>query len=190
MVAARPGQRTPLTSSAANRKTQILRAAVDAIAVGSETLLVDDPLLTVRECHRVRPLARVVFDRRLRTPVTARVFSTLSDGPVIILTGAINGPLAPRALALEAAGAVVREVATLAEGLQALAGVGRVDAAGRGRTALQSAFCQAGLVDRVHLIIAPQMLGPAGVPWLDADDVRPGLGPTDPGRTARAGYLD
>ena len=58
----------------------MLRAAVDAVAVGSNTLLVDDPLLTAREWHRVRPLARVVFDRRLRTPPAARLFSTLARG--------------------------------------------------------------------------------------------------------------
>jgi diaminohydroxyphosphoribosylaminopyrimidine deaminase/5-amino-6-(5-phosphoribosylamino)uracil reductase len=44
------------------------RAWVDAIGVGSETVLVDDPLLTARDVYRERPLARVVFDRRLRTP--------------------------------------------------------------------------------------------------------------------------
>ena len=49
-------------------------------------MLVDDPLLTVREVYRERPLTRVIFDRRLRTPPAARVFSTLGDGPVIILT--------------------------------------------------------------------------------------------------------
>ena len=69
--------RTQLTSAEANRRTQRLRAAVDAVGVGSGTLLADDPVLTVRDCYRLRPLARVVFDRRLRTPSTARLFSTL-----------------------------------------------------------------------------------------------------------------
>ena len=67
-----PGQRTAITSPEANRKTQRLRAAVDAVAVGSGTVLVDDPVLTARECDRVRPLVRVVFDRRLRTAAAAR----------------------------------------------------------------------------------------------------------------------
>ena len=39
-----------------------LRAEVDAIGVGSETVLVDDPLLTARDVFRERPLTRVVFD--------------------------------------------------------------------------------------------------------------------------------
>src|SRR5262245_40669662 len=80
------GKRTQITAEAANRRVQYTRAQVDAVAVGSETVLVDDPLLTAREIYRERPLTRVVFDRRLRTPPTARLFSTLSAGPVIILT--------------------------------------------------------------------------------------------------------
>ena len=43
-------------------------AEVDAIGVGSGTILADDPLLTPRGAYRARPLTRVVFDRRLRTP--------------------------------------------------------------------------------------------------------------------------
>jgi diaminohydroxyphosphoribosylaminopyrimidine deaminase/5-amino-6-(5-phosphoribosylamino)uracil reductase len=85
-LAARPGERTVLTSEPANRRAQYTRARVDAVAIGSGTVLVDDPRLTVRALYRERPLARVVFDRRLRTPAGARLFSTLSAGPVIILT--------------------------------------------------------------------------------------------------------
>src|SRR6188768_244576 len=85
-IAAGPGCRTPLTSAAALRHAQYQRACVDAIAVGSETILVDDPLLTVREVFRERPLVRVVFDRRLRVSPEARLLSTLRNGPVIILT--------------------------------------------------------------------------------------------------------
>src|SRR5918994_3717359 len=48
-IASAPGRRTALTSGKANRRTQRLRAAVDAIGVGSETILADDPILTVRD---------------------------------------------------------------------------------------------------------------------------------------------
>src|SRR5262249_33252214 len=44
-VAAAPGVRTELTGPAAGRRVQRQRAEVDAIAVGSGTILVDDPLL-------------------------------------------------------------------------------------------------------------------------------------------------
>ena len=70
-VAARPGERTPISSDDSLRHAHAVRAEIDAIAVGSGTVLVDDPLLTVREVHRRRPLARVLFDRRLRMPPSA-----------------------------------------------------------------------------------------------------------------------
>ena len=47
-IAARPGARTALTSPAAGRAVHALRGEVDAIGVGSTTVLVDDPLLTAR----------------------------------------------------------------------------------------------------------------------------------------------
>ena len=98
-IAATSGRRTQLTSAPANRQVHLLRAEVDAIAVGSGTVLADDPLLTARGVHRSRPLTRVLFDTRLRTPPAARVLSTLDAGPVIIVTteaGAQRGPRAGR----------------------------------------------------------------------------------------------
>ncbi len=172
-IAARAGTRTAITSAAANRRSQLLRASVDAVGIGSETLIVDDPLLTVRECHRDRPLTRVIFDRRLRTPRSARVFSTLGHGPVIIVTRATSIDAAPAwARELEAAGA------TLVDGLGELEGALRRLLAWEvstilleGGTALHEAAWRAGVVDRVVQVVAPGTLGAAGVPWLDTSVV-------------------
>ncbi len=76
-IAAAPGRRTALTATAANRHAQRVRAEVDAIGVGSGTILADDPLLTARGAFRERPLVRVVFDRRLRTPPVGPACSRL-----------------------------------------------------------------------------------------------------------------
>ena len=165
MVAARPGERTQLTSREANQKTQRLRASVDAIAVGSETVLVDDPLLTVRDVHRARPLVRVIFDRRLRTPPNARLFSTLSHGPVIVVTD--KAVPDNRQAALEAAGATLVAAASLEDGLRALLEWQVSSLLVEGGPQLQSALIAAGVVDRLHLIVAPRFIGSAGVPWLD-----------------------
>lgn len=165
-VAAAPGTRTQISSPEANRKTQVLRASVDAIAVGSDTMLVDDPLLTARACYRVRPLPRVIFDRRLRTPPSARVFSTLSEGPVIMVTRPAAAG-SPRALALAAAGATIVEADGLDAGVKALAGWDVLTLLVEGGPTLQAALVAAGLADRLHLLIAPRPLGPDGVKWLD-----------------------
>jgi diaminohydroxyphosphoribosylaminopyrimidine deaminase / 5-amino-6-(5-phosphoribosylamino)uracil reductase len=166
-VAARRGARTPITSREANQKAHVLRASVDAIAVGSGTVLVDDPVLTARVCHRARPLLRVIFDRRLRTPPAARVFSTLNHGPVIIMTNDARGAAAPRAAALERAGAEIVEAATLDAALQGLLGRDVSTLLVEGGPVLHRAFVTAALVDRLHLIIAPHALGADAVKWLD-----------------------
>jgi hypothetical protein len=86
-IAEAPGRPTALTSAAANRHAHRVRAEIEAIGVGIGTILADDPSLTARGAFRERPLTRVVFDRRLRTPPGARGFRR-EAGPVIIMTTA------------------------------------------------------------------------------------------------------
>lgn len=172
-IAAAPGVRTAITSAAANRRAQRLRAAVDAIGIGSGTLLADDPVLTVRDCYRPRPLARVVFDRRLRTPATARLLSTLSAGPVIILTTAAAAGRHPeRAEALRQAGATLIEgTGALADDLRALVPLSISTLLLEGGAVVHAAAWRAGLIDRVHVIVAPTALGEGGVKLFDGIDV-------------------
>jgi diaminohydroxyphosphoribosylaminopyrimidine deaminase/5-amino-6-(5-phosphoribosylamino)uracil reductase len=173
-IAARPGERTQLTSDAARRHAHGVRAEVDAIAVGSETVLVDDPALTVRDVHRARPLTRVLFDRRLRVDPRARVFSTLDAGPVIIVTtpDGLAGHEA-HARDLERAGATLEPIrgGGLPDALARLAERQIVSLLLEGGAALQAAACKAGLVDAVHLYVAPITIGAGGVRWLPGDDL-------------------
>ena len=164
-IAAAPGVRTQLTSGEANRRTQRLRAAVDAIGVGSGTVLADDPLLTVRDCYRFRPLVRAIFDRTLRTTPQARLFSTLAAGPVIILTTAAAAGRHPdRADALTRAGATLIEVpGDIRRDLHALLRHDVSTLLLEGGATLHAAAWHAGVIDRVHVITAPITLGEAGV---------------------------
>jgi len=171
-VAAAPAARTPLTSAVALRHAHEVRAEVDAVGVGSTTVLVDDPYLTVRGVYRSRPLTRVVFDRRLRTPPSAQVLSTLRHGPVIIMTTPAALKASPdRARALTNAGATVEAVnpADLASALGRLGALQITSLVLEGGPTLHAAAWEAGLVDGVHLYVAPITLGKQGVPWLAAD---------------------
>lgn len=168
-IAAEPGVRTPITSPEANRRTQRLRAAVDAIGIGSGTLLIDDPLLTARECYRARPVSRVIFDRQLRTPARARVFSTLDQGPVIIMTTAAGAGRQPdSAKALTAAGALLLEgTGDLRDDLRMLAAHDISTLLLEGGAVMHAAAWRAGVIDRLHVITAPVLLGERGVPFFD-----------------------
>lgn len=168
-IASAPGVRTPISSAAANRRTQRLRGAVDAIGVGSGTVLADDPVLTARDCYRPRALVRVVFDRRLRTPPSARLFSTLDAGPVIIMTTADTLEQQPgRAATLRAAGAtLVAGTGDLQADLRALLKWDISTLLLEGGGALHAAAWRAGVVDRVIMIVAPTVLGEQGARVFD-----------------------
>lgn len=172
-VATAPGARTAITSREANQKSHQLRASIDAIAVGSETMVVDDPLLTARGCYRERPLVRVIFDRRLRTPPASRVFATLDHGPVVIVTTDGGGAAARR---LADAGAQLLEAPTLPDALGALLARSVSTLLVEGGPVLQRAFVAAQLVDRLHLVIAPHVIGPGGIKWLDVQTLSVPLG--------------
>jgi diaminohydroxyphosphoribosylaminopyrimidine deaminase/5-amino-6-(5-phosphoribosylamino)uracil reductase len=168
-VAAAQGTQTAITGPESRRMTQRLRAEVDAIAVGSETVLVDDPQLTVRDVFRERPLVRVVFDRRLRTPPTARLFTTRSQGPVWIVTTSEARVACPEACdALVAGGAELLETddGSMGSAMRLLGGRGVMSLLLEGGPAVQQAAWDAGMIDRVMLFVSPTVVGPSGVPLL------------------------
>ena len=179
-IAERPGARTPLTSCKANLVVHALRAEVDAIGVGSTTVLVDDPLLTARETPRSLPLARVIFDRRLRTPPTARIFGTRESGPIIVLTEDWASPRHhERQARLADAGAEIERLAAgrfLRDAFERLARRGVTSLVLEGGRQLHEAVWDAELVDRVQMFVAPVDLGPAGVAWMDRGKVFGGIG--------------
>jgi diaminohydroxyphosphoribosylaminopyrimidine deaminase / 5-amino-6-(5-phosphoribosylamino)uracil reductase len=173
-IAAGPGERTQLTSARANTHAHYLRAQVDAIAIGSETALVDDPLLTAREVYRERPLVRVVFDRRLRIPPHARLLSTLDAGPVIIVT-APESIQTERAETLQKAGARVIAVpqSGISTALSVLPSFNVQSLVLEGGTRVQQAAWDEGVVDYVQLYVAPVWLGNGGVPLLESCSFSP-----------------
>ena len=171
-VASRPGHRTQITGTAVARQTHRDRAAIDAVAVGAGTVLGDDPLLTARTAWRERPLTRVVFDRRLRTPPGARLLTTLDAGPVLIMCpDDAYAALEPKAESLRSAGARVESIRGefLPAALSRLAELDVTSLILEGGPTLHEAFCRARLVDRVQIYVGDRALsGSSPVPWLDA----------------------
>jgi diaminohydroxyphosphoribosylaminopyrimidine deaminase/5-amino-6-(5-phosphoribosylamino)uracil reductase len=162
-IATASGESQWITGELARLEVHRLRAAHDAVLVGVETVLADDPELTVRLPGRPvdQPL-RVVLDSRLRTPPTARV---ASDGDTLILTAADPAAVGH---------AVVEQVETEHGRPAALAclsalkrrGVTSVLIEGGGEVA--ASFLRAGLVDRLEWFRAPILLGGEGRPCVAA----------------------
>ncbi len=174
-VAARPGERTLLTSERAQHEVHKTRAEVDAIGIGSTTLLVDNPRLTVRGVQRARPFTRVVFDRRLRMRSTSRLVDTLEEGPIVVVT--TSSGLAARPIVAEqlsAVGVKLETIPNLESGLEvALKLLGSLNVTSlllEGGTTIHRAAWEGGLVDRLQRFVAPVDLGQGGLTWLNIPD--------------------
>src|SRR3954466_1432134 len=140
-----------------------LRALVDAVLVGIGTAVADDPQLTVRRVTGPSP-ARIVLDPRGRLPPDARVLTADGVRRIVITAKGVRPSLAEN---VEIAEIPARsgEIAPAAI-LAALAerGLRRILIEGGAHTV--SRFIAAGCLDRLHVIIAPTMLGlaKAGIP--------------------------
>lgn len=132
-----------------------LRALADAVLVGAGTVQADDPRLTVRRVTGDSPV-RVVLDTERRLDGSQGLFN---DGlaPTLLascLPGDPPGRAEPLRIARGADGGM-----DLAALLAALAdrGLRRILVEGGGVTV--SRFLRAGLLDRLHLCVAPLVMG-------------------------------
>jgi diaminohydroxyphosphoribosylaminopyrimidine deaminase / 5-amino-6-(5-phosphoribosylamino)uracil reductase len=142
---------------------QWLRAGFDAIAVGGQTALHDNPRLTVR--GRVtprRPPVRVVFDRRAMLNPGVELVETARQVPTWVVASR-EAPVANVAI-LEANGVRVFRPASLAEGLIMLRAEGIESVLCEGGGALGTKLLEDGGVDRLYWLQAPVWLGERAVP--------------------------
>jgi diaminohydroxyphosphoribosylaminopyrimidine deaminase/5-amino-6-(5-phosphoribosylamino)uracil reductase len=139
-----------------------LRANADAIAVGSGTVLADDPSLTVRDAAppRVAP-RRIVFDRRLRTPASSTLARTAREIPTDVYTLG-SAPASADRRALDTLGVrVVDRPSSLPDALRAMRGEGVRSLFVESGPQLTGALLAASIVDRLVIFRSPLELGPA-----------------------------
>ncbi len=168
-IALASGESRWITGEGARRAVHALRARYDAILVGSETALTDDPLLTCRmDGYEGRAKVRVVLDRRLRLASHSELVKTARAIPTWVITSEQSLAL-PRGAELAHSGvdmigltdASDHATFTVAVG-KALAerGLTRVMIEGGGQ--VSAAFLRAGLVDEVAWFKAPSVIGGDG----------------------------
>lgn len=153
-IAAKNGESAGINGSGGLDYLHALRAVADAVVVGIGTVLADDPLLTVRRVSGRSPV-RVIIDPNGRLSADAKCLA--DDGvPVIriapashekcrrvehVSIAAVDGAIPPAAI-----------LTALAErGLRRILIEGGADTVSR--------FLAAGAVDRLHLIVAPLIIG-------------------------------
>jgi diaminohydroxyphosphoribosylaminopyrimidine deaminase/5-amino-6-(5-phosphoribosylamino)uracil reductase len=166
-VAARDGSSRWITGEAARADVHRLRARADAVMVGSGTVLVDDPSLSVRlGGYRGRQPLRVVVDGSGAVPPSRAVF----DGSAPVLVATTRRASQETRSAWESAGAEV-EMVDAGDGRVALARL--VESLGKrdvqtvlieGGPTLAWSAVEEGIVDRFVLYLAPKLIGGDGTP--------------------------
>jgi diaminohydroxyphosphoribosylaminopyrimidine deaminase / 5-amino-6-(5-phosphoribosylamino)uracil reductase len=169
-IASAGGESRWITGQEARRFAHLLRARHDAILIGVETALADDPLLTCRlPGLEDRSPVRVVLDSRLRLPLSSKLALTARETPTWIFTVTDDGS------ELRDCGAEVLLVDRDARGrpdvaavLHTLADRGITRLLVEGGAGVHASFVDRGLADRLEVLRAPLLLGAAGQPAMGA----------------------
>ncbi|OGO03979.1 MAG: riboflavin biosynthesis protein RibD [Chloroflexi bacterium RBG_13_54_9] len=164
-IATKTGDSQWITGEEARRYAHSLRRVSDAIMVGVNTVISDDPQLTARDidedAHQSRQPLRVVVDSRGRTPASARILHM--PGKTIIATTASIEPTKVREL--REAGAEVlslpakRDRVDLPELMRTLGSRKITSVLVEGGGTLLGSFFDQGLVDKVYAFVAPVIIG-------------------------------
>lgn len=158
--------------------THRMRALFDAVVVGHNTVLLDDPQLTVRRCKGLNPV-RVILDPMRRLDGDQQVFSDPTAKTLLLTNNAhkdVGSTLGhAQIVGVEMIDSVMNPQAILS--VLASFGLYRIFIEGGGTTV--SRFLQAGALNRLQLTVAPVILG-SGRPALllpTINDLKDGLRP-------------
>jgi len=165
-IATKTGDSKWITGEEARRYAHSLRRISDAIIVGVNTIIADDPQLTAREdteasVHANRQPWRVIVDSRGRTPPSARIFQM--PGKTLIAVTTTIEPTKERGL--QEAGAEVLKLPAsdgrvdLGELLRALGQREMTSVLVEGGGTLLGSLFDRGFVDKVYAFIAPLIIG-------------------------------
>ena len=178
-IATRTGSSQWVTGEEARAYAHRLRAASDAVMVGINTVLADDPRLTARDesgAAAGRQPLRVVVDSRGRMPAAARMLG--EPGATLVVTASAEG-VGDRGWIPASAGKTIdgesRSVETVVlpgedglvdlEGLMSYLGEREVaSVVVEGGGALLGSLFDGGLIDKVCAFVAPVVVGGAGAP--------------------------
>jgi diaminohydroxyphosphoribosylaminopyrimidine deaminase/5-amino-6-(5-phosphoribosylamino)uracil reductase len=153
-----------ITGELARVRGHMMRAAADAVMIGSGTAREDDPSLTVRYGVQGRNPRRIVLDEDLSLPGTLKLFTDGErDRTIVITTRAMLE--SPRALELKESGVKVFGVAPSPQGVnldEVLKTLGELNIASvlvEGGALLAGSMIKEELADKVVVFIAPKLIG-------------------------------
>ncbi len=162
------GERRWISNELSRRDAHKLRRRAQAILVGINTVITDDPLLTARP-SRGRKATRIVMDSFLRTPLSCQLLATVESSPVIVFTSLRAIETNPRAAEeITSKGAELLSYpdmhgrSNLYFLLDELSRRGFTQLLVEGGPTILSSFLKENLADEVVVYIAPRILGAQG----------------------------
>jgi diaminohydroxyphosphoribosylaminopyrimidine deaminase/5-amino-6-(5-phosphoribosylamino)uracil reductase len=169
-IATAAGESRWITGEAAREQVHRLRAEHDAVLIGAETALADDPELTVRlPGYDSRQPARVVLDSRQRLRADCKLVRTARQIPTYVVATTEPSPHLSEAgvkvLRAPPVGEDRPELKTVVEALRA-EGLARIFVEGGGQVA--ASFLRCGLVDALEWFRSPIVIGGEGRPGVGA----------------------
>ncbi len=184
-IATVTGESRWITNEASRRYVHRLRAEHDAILVGAETVIHDDPELTCRLRGGRNPL-RVILDGRLRLPLSAKVLTNTQAAATLVVT--TQQASAAKIRQIEARGATVMRLPAKSARIsmtRLMRELGKRNMASvliEGGATVAAAALATRVVDRLLIFYAPKLIGGDGRPMLGPLGVRrlqqaPRLGP-------------
>lgn len=156
-----------ITSAEARTDVHHLRHTHDAILVGVETVLHDNPFLTTRLPHGGKNPIRIILDRQLRTPKTANVITDGAVETIIFTLDSAQKESAFSAYPLVTIESISEEVDFLQEVLKRLAKKGIMTLFVEGGSRVHSSFINANLADELYLYMAPKLIGNGASLFMD-----------------------
>jgi diaminohydroxyphosphoribosylaminopyrimidine deaminase/5-amino-6-(5-phosphoribosylamino)uracil reductase len=172
-IATKTGESQWITDTPARRLGHAMRGRHDAVMVGVGTVLADNPDLTCRiPGFRPTPVVRIVADSHLRTPLTARLLTTVTQHPTWFLLR--DGTNLAREEAFATIGAKLIKIPGASMGvdltiaLRELGNAGLTSVMVEGGGQLAAALLRADLVDRIAWFHAPAIMGGDGWPAVQA----------------------
>jgi diaminohydroxyphosphoribosylaminopyrimidine deaminase/5-amino-6-(5-phosphoribosylamino)uracil reductase len=158
-----------ISSPQTRKYFQLLRGEYDALMVGINTLIKDDPLLTVRHPNwKGRHIVRVILDSNLRFPLGAKILSTLSQGRIIIFS--LKKASQRKAEALRKKGVEVIFLSSPTLDLKkVLSWLGKNEMSSvlvEGGSRVLTSMLEENLVDKIFVSISPKLIGGKQAPSL------------------------
>ena len=173
-IATATGESRWITGEQARERAHLLRATHDAVMVGANTVITDDPLLTCRlPGLEGRNPVRIVVDGSLRIPLTAKLVAEARAIPTWIIHRPSADPARRQAFTecgvtlIEAPLSPTSETDLFAA-FQELGKCGLTRVLVEGGAGLAGALFEANLVDRLAWFHAPMILGGDGLPAIEA----------------------